>query len=63
MNNLQYYREKAGLTQQELADKLDIDRTTLARAENGVRDLVGSAYRKIAEILGVSTDELLGVRK
>lgn len=63
MNNLQFYREKAGLTQQELADKLEIDRKTLSRAENGVKDLLGSVYRKVAEILGVTTDDLLGVRK
>jgi len=62
MNNLRHYREKAGLTQKELADKLGIDKSAIVRAETGVKDLTGNLYREIARILGITTDELLGVR-
>ena len=63
LNNLRHYRERAGLTQAELAEKLGVDRTTINRAETGVKDLPGNLYGEIARVLDVTTDELLGVKK
>lgn len=52
-------REKLGLTQQELAEKLFVSRQTVCRWENGSRcpDLVMA--KKIALVLGISMDELI----
>ena len=52
-------REKLGLTQQELAEKLYVSRQTVCRWENGTRcpDLIMS--KKIALVLGISLDELV----
>lgn len=63
LNNLRHYRERAELTQAELADKLGIDKAIIVRAETGVKDLPGNVYAEIARVLGVTTDELLGVKK
>ena len=52
-------REKYGLTQQELAEKLFVSRQTVCRWENGTRcpDLIMA--KRIALVLGISLDELL----
>ena len=42
--NLKYIRQKKGISQQELADKLKIDRSTISRWENDEMDItVGNA--------------------
>ena len=52
-------REKLGLTQQELAEKLFVSRQTVCRWENGSRcpDLVMA--KKIALVLGIALDDLI----
>lgn len=52
-------REKLGMTQQDLAEKLFVSRQTVCRWENGTRcpDLIMS--KKIALVLGISLDELV----
>ena len=53
-------RKDKGITQQQLADYIDVDRTTLSHYESGVR--LPSIYIlwKIADIFDVSIDELIG---
>lgn len=53
-------RKNKNITQQELADKLNIDRSTLSRYENGKIDLSVRDCEIIADAVGVSTDYLLG---
>lgn len=60
MNNLKYYREKAGLTQNELEKKSGVRQEEISRVEMGVKDLKGLAWASIARALGCSIDELLG---
>ena len=52
-------REKLGLTQQELAEKLFVSRQTVCRWENGTRcpDLIMA--KKISIVLGIAMDELI----
>lgn len=59
--NLKKAREKSGITQQELAEKIFVTRQTVSRWECGNRlpDLITT--KKLAEILNVSIDELLSV--
>lgn len=59
--NLRYYREKAGYKQaKEFAKKLDITYTTYVGYENKGREPKYDTLCKIADLLNVSTDELLG---
>ena len=46
-------REKAGLTQREFAEALDVPRSTVARIEMGERRVDVVEYLLILEVLGV----------
>lgn len=46
-------RELAGLTQQELADAVHVDRSTIAKIESGGSPSIPTA-KKIASVLGFS---------
>ena len=52
-------REDNDLTQQQIADKLFINRRTYAAYENGVNSMTPETLCKIADIYGVSVDYLL----
>jgi transcriptional regulator with XRE-family HTH domain len=54
-------RKRAGLTQQELADAVDISRRMIAYYEGDRTPIFAVVLPKIAATLGISTDELLGV--
>lgn len=53
-------RKKSGMTQNELAEKLGINRATLSKYENGQIDPTVSQLMKISEILGIPPYELMG---
>lgn len=57
---IKHRREEMGLTQQELAQRLFVSRQTVCRWENGSRcpDLVMA--KKIALVLGISLDDMVG---
>ena len=61
--NLRRMREDAGYTQKEFADMLSIRVTTYRNYENTLREPSYDILIKIAEILGTSTDRLLGAKK
>ena len=53
-------REAAGMTQADLADRLQVSVPTVSRWESGViRPSVGNLI-ELAEIFGVTTDAILG---
>lgn len=58
--NLRYYREQRGYSSDELAKLLDIPYTTLKGYENAGREPKYKTLCKIADLLQVSTDDLLG---
>lgn len=53
-------REAAGLTQQQLADKIGVSLTNIAFWERRAPAPRAAMLAKIADVLGVSADELLG---
>ena len=55
-SNLKYLREKKGLDQQQLADKLNVPRTTLSCWENGIRTPKIEKIQNIADVLNVDVD-------
>lgn len=52
-------REKLGLTQQELAEKLFVSRQTVCRWENGTRCPDLMMAKKLSMVLGIALDELV----
>jgi len=44
-------REKAGMTQEELAQKANINRTTLSRIETGVRNATVGTLMKLSQAM------------
>lgn len=58
-DNLYYLRVRAGLTQQELADKLGVTRSIVTRYELGSKTPPLATVTALAVIFGCSVDELV----
>lgn len=56
---LQATRKALGITQEELADRLSVDRNHITRMERGIRVCSIDLLVEMASALGVSTDYLL----
>jgi transcriptional regulator with XRE-family HTH domain len=65
MNNIgkiiKRLRKAADLSQQELADKLGMQRVAITQIENSARDVCAEEIKNMAEIFQVSADTLLGL--
>lgn len=59
-SNLKYIRNQKGMSQQELADKIGTDRSTISRWENGEIDTPLEMAMKIAEELNISYYDFFG---
>lgn len=57
--NLKRIREEKGMTQGDICRALDIDRGFISSIENGKRNPTLSTIKKIADVLGITVDELL----
>lgn len=57
--NLRYLRKQKGLTQSDIADKLDIKRTMISAYEEGRSEPKLASLNILAGLFGVSVDELL----
>ena len=58
-NAFRRQREKAGLTQAEVADAAAVIVTVISKLENGHRRLLASEVKKYARILRCTPEELL----
>ena len=54
------WRLKNGYTQQKMADRLSVHRTSYTKYETGVIDPPLSTLCRMADIMGCTTDFLLG---
>lgn len=52
------YRQLQGISQEELAEKLDISQQTLSKIECGKNFLTSETLERISSVLGVNTYEL-----
>ncbi len=59
MEKIRRLREQQGLSQQELADRADVAKSTIYEAETARRTPKLKTLEKIATALGVSVAELL----
>jgi len=57
------FRESAGISQQELAEKLDISRPTISQIESGDRKVAADELIKLSQIFNLSVDGLLDLEK
>lgn len=55
-------RTDAGLSRAQLGEKIGISGRSIVNYENGTRIPYGDTCAKMAEVFGITTDELLGVK-
>lgn len=58
--NIKHLREQAGLTQSQLAEKLDVVRSTVTQWENGWSSPRMGMVKKIADVFDVNPSDLVG---
>ena len=61
--NIQTFRKERGLTQEELAIRLNVVRQTVSKWEKGLSVPDADLLQQIAEVLEVSVSQLLGEEK
>ena len=59
-NGLKTYRKRKGMSQAQLSEALGVDRTTLTKWETGENIPSIEVLDKLASLLDISTDDLLG---
>lgn len=57
--NLATARKEKGWTQRVLAKQLGVSHSTIGHYETGIREPSASQFKRLAELLGVSMDELV----
>lgn len=60
MDKIRELREKAGISQTELANKINVVRSTICQYEKGTREPSYEVLKKLADFFNVSVDYLLG---
>lgn len=59
--NLRAARERKGLSQKEVAEKIGVAKSTYSLYESGNREPNVQTIKKISDTLNISADELLGL--
>ena len=62
-NRLLEYRKKSGLSQEELAEKLNISRQSVSKWERGEASPDTDNLIQLSKIYGITLDELINVEK
>ncbi len=60
MNRIQEYRKQKKWTQEELAKRLGVERSAVAKWESGKSQPQAARLIALAEIFGCTIDEILG---
>ena len=60
--NISYYRKLCGLTQEQLAEKLGVDRTTVSKVELALVGVSLDLLFEMADIFEISPEKLLEMR-
>ena len=61
--NLRTARKAAGVSQKELAERLDVYQKDVSRWENGERTPSIEVFARICKALNVSADEILEIKQ
>lgn len=59
MNAIKSYRERSGMKQLEVAEKIGISPITMCRYENGIRTPRWIDIEKMCQLFGCSAEELM----
>ena len=59
MNNIKVFRENNGFTQMDIAEKLQIDKSTVSKWETGDSMPRADKLKQLAKILNCTVDDLL----
>lgn len=59
-DNIKALREKAGYTQETFADAIEVNRVTLSKYETGLSVPGAHVVKRMAQVLHVSSDVILG---
>lgn len=59
--NLRVARERKGISQKDMAESIGVAKSTYSLYESGNREPGVPTIKKIADVLNVSADELLGI--
>ncbi len=60
--NIAYYRKLCGLTQEQLAEKLDLDRTTVSKIELASVGVSLDVLFEMAEVFDINPEKLFEIR-
>lgn len=60
MNKIREYRKQRKWTQDELAKRIGVERSAVAKWESGKSQPQAARFVALAEVFGCSVDELLG---
>lgn len=63
MNRIREFREQKGLSQEELAKRVNLSQGTIAKYEAGMIDLTVTKAALFAEQLGATTNEIMGMSR
>ena len=58
--NIKFYREKAGITQKQLAKKLNVDQSAVCHWEKEKNGVSKKYIPKLVKVLGCTVQELTG---
>lgn len=61
--NLKIARERKGISQKDMAESIGVAKSTYSLYESGNREPNVQTIKKIADVLNVSADELLGLNE
>lgn len=61
--NIAYYRKLCGMTQEQLAEKLDLDRTTVSKIELATVGVSLDVIFEMAEVFEIPPEKLLEMRQ
>lgn len=61
--NLRLAREQKGMSQKDVAERIGVAKSTYSLYESGNREPNVQTIKKIADVLCISADELLGINQ
>lgn len=56
---LREYRQKAGLTQEVVAKKMNVNQTAVSKWESGENNISRKYHKKLAKLYGITVEDLL----